>query len=68
MVEIQFKLPESDIAHKALCEVVWKRQNAGNQSGYGLKFLEIASTSKREVLDLVRTNNILSFIPKGSDT
>jgi methionyl-tRNA formyltransferase len=32
---------------------------------HGLKFLEIPPASKREVLDLVRTNNILSFIPKG---
>jgi hypothetical protein len=47
---------------------VWKRSESGDQSqGYGLKFIDIAATSKREVLDLVRTNNILSFIPKGSD-
>lgn len=67
MVEIQFNLPASDISHKALCEVVWKRHQGDAQShgGYGLKFLEIPPASKREVLDLVRTNNILSFIPKG---
>jgi FixJ family two-component response regulator len=67
MVEIQFNLPESGVSHKALCEVVWKRQQdqGEHHGGYGLKFLEIPANSKREVLDLVRTNNILSFIPKG---
>jgi len=64
MVEIQFQLPASEVSHKALCEVVYRKQ--GDKSGgYGLKFLEIPSASKREVLELVRTNNILSFIPKG---
>ncbi|HEY8280582.1 MAG TPA: response regulator, partial [Bdellovibrionota bacterium] len=68
VVEIQFNLPSSETTHKAVCEVVWKRSESGDQSqGYGLKFIDIAATSKREVLDLVRTNNILSFIPKGSD-
>ncbi len=67
MVEIQFNLPESEVPHKALCEVVWKRNQGENHGGYGLKFLEIPAASKREVLDLVRTNNILSFIPKGID-
>ncbi|MGZ3706985.1 MAG: PilZ domain-containing protein, partial [Bdellovibrionota bacterium] len=65
MVEIQFNLPASETNHKALCEVVWKRHQGDQHAGYGLKFLEIQPTSKREVLDLVRTNNILSFIPKG---
>lgn len=67
MVEIQFNLPTSVANHKALCEVIWKRhQDQGDQhSGYGLKFLEIPTASKREVLDIVRTHNILSFIPKG---
>jgi FixJ family two-component response regulator len=65
IVEIQFQLPESEIFHRALCEVVWKRQEQDTQPGYGLKFLEIPPSSKREVLELVRTNNILSFIPKG---
>ncbi len=68
MVEVQFHLPESETNHKALCEVVWKRHQGEHQDGgYGLKFLEIPPASKREVLDLVRTNNILSFIPKGTE-
>lgn len=67
MVEIQFNLPDSTTPHKALCEVVWKRHQGDKDGGYGLKFLEIPPASKREVLDLVRTNNILSFIPKGTD-
>lgn len=65
MVEIQFHLPHSDASHTALCEVVWKRHQNNAMGGYGLKFLEIPAASKREVLELVRTNNILSFIPKG---
>lgn len=64
MVEIQFQLPHSEESHKALCEVVYKKQGE-RAGGYGLKFLEIPTSSKREVLELVRTNNILSFIPKG---
>jgi FixJ family two-component response regulator len=64
-VEIQFQLPEASGFHKALCEVIWKRPGDKN-GGYGLKFLEIAPNAKREVLDLVRTKNILSFIPKGA--
>lgn len=65
-VEIQFQLPECNGSHTALCEVVWKRQKSGAEEGYGLKFLDIPAASKREVLNLVRTNNILSFIPKGN--
>jgi FixJ family two-component response regulator len=67
IVEIQFNLPASEVSHKALCEVVWKRrEDQTKQLGaYGLRFLEIPPASKREILDLVRTHNILSFIPKG---
>lgn len=63
-VEIRFQLPDSEEHHRAVCEVIWKRQESG-QPGYGLKFVEIPGTAKRQLLDLVRTNNILSFIPKG---
>jgi DNA-binding NarL/FixJ family response regulator len=62
-VEIRFQLPNSEEHHRAICEVIWKRQEAG--AGYGLKFVEIPAPAKRQLLDLVRTNNILSFIPKG---
>ena len=40
-------------------------QDNEQHPGYGLKFLDLEPASKRKVLDLVRTNNILSFIPKG---
>jgi DNA-binding response OmpR family regulator len=65
MVEIQFSLPESTNVHKALCEVVWKRTPNAQKGGYGLKFLEMPPVTKKEVLDFVRTHNILSFIPRG---
>jgi DNA-binding NarL/FixJ family response regulator len=64
MVEIQFQLPQQTTSHKALCEVVYSKHNE-KSAGYGLKFLEMAAPAKREVLELVRTNNILSFIPSG---
>lgn len=62
-VEIRFQLPNSGTHHRAICEVIWKRQEG--DAGYGLKFVEIPAPAKRQLLDLVRTNNILSFIPKG---
>jgi FixJ family two-component response regulator len=65
-VEIRFKLPQSETTHRAVCEVVWKRPDSEQQPGYGLKFVDLDITSKRDVLELVRTNNILSFIPKSS--
>jgi DNA-binding NarL/FixJ family response regulator len=64
-VEIRFRLPHSDGYHRGLCEVVWKRTNAEQKPGYGLKFMSLEDSSRSEVLELVRTNNILSFIPKG---
>jgi DNA-binding NarL/FixJ family response regulator len=64
-VELQFKLPGSADAHRAVCEVIWKRNAVETVPGYGLKFLELSAPAKRQVLDLVRTNNILSFIPKS---
>jgi DNA-binding NarL/FixJ family response regulator len=64
-VEIRFQLPQGEESHRAVCEVLWKRQENEQHPGYGLKFLELEPTAKRKVLDLVRTNNILSFIPKG---
>ncbi len=64
-VDIQFHLPESETAHRAICEVVWKRHRENAQADYGLKFLEIPASSKQDVLEIVRNNNILSFIPKG---
>lgn len=66
-VEVHFQLPDSETCHKALCEVAWKRYPGDQRGGCGLRFLEIPPASKREVLDLVRTNNILSFIPKGTE-
>ncbi len=65
-VEIRFKLPQSETTHRAVCEVVWRRPDSEQQPGYGLKFVYLDITSKRDVLELVRTNNILSFIPKSS--
>ncbi|MGE3262155.1 MAG: response regulator [Bacteriovoracia bacterium] len=64
-VELQFRLPDSEDAHHAVCEVIWKRNEPDSAPGYGLKFVELSALSKRKVLDLVRTNNILSFIPKN---
>lgn len=64
-VELEFRLPESSELHRAICEVVWKRPDGEPTPGYGLKFIDLAPASKRLVLDLVRTNNILSFIPKN---
>lgn len=64
-VELRFQLPQGEETHRAVCEVLWKRQDNEQHPGYGLKFLDLEPTSKRKVLDLVRTNNILSFIPKG---
>jgi len=61
VVEVKFLLPDSTAQHHALCEVVWKKGGGG----CGLKFVDIPAASKRDVLDIVRTNNILSFIPKG---
>jgi DNA-binding NarL/FixJ family response regulator len=66
-VEIQFRLPESDSFYRAICEVIWKRsEGESKKPGYGLKFVEIEPHARRMVLDLVRTNNILSFIPRCS--
>lgn len=65
-VEVQLNLPEDSTSHRAVCEVIWKRLEGDSFPGYGLKFLELEPACKRQVLDLVRTNNILSFIPKGS--
>jgi DNA-binding response OmpR family regulator/DNA-binding CsgD family transcriptional regulator len=64
-VELEFRLPESPELHRAICEVVWKRLEGEATPGYGLKFLELNPQSKRKVLDLVRMNNILSFIPRS---
>lgn len=64
-VELNIQLPNSEENHKAICEVIWKRSDASQTPGYGLKFLELDKSSKRLFMDLVRTNNILSFIPKG---
>ncbi len=66
-VEVQFQLPDSDGTHQAACEVIWKRLEGNSKPGYGLKFVELSAQTKRSVLDLVRTNNILSFIPKGAN-
>lgn len=65
-VEIKFQLPGSQEPHRALCEVIWKRTEGESRPGYGLKFIDLPPHAMREVLDLVRTNNILSFIPKGA--
>lgn len=64
-VELEFQLPGNPESHHAVCEVVWKRSDADAAPGYGLKFVELSAPSKRKVLDIVRTNNILSFIPKS---
>jgi FixJ family two-component response regulator len=64
-VEVLFQLPESADPHRAVCEVIWKRDGA-ETPGYGLKFVDLPAPSKRQVLEMVRTNNILSFIPKGA--
>lgn len=65
-VEVQIQLPETTGCHRAICEVIWRRQEGDPFPGYGLKFVELEASCKRKVLDLVRTNNILSFIPKGA--
>lgn len=65
-VEVRFNLPQSEDTHRAVCEVIWKRTDNDQKPGYGLKFVDLNTVGKRDVLDLVRTNNILSFIPKGS--
>lgn len=65
-VEIRFRLPENDGHHRAVCQVIWKRLESDQKCGYGLKFVEMEPIAKRQVLDMVRTNNILSFIPKGN--
>lgn len=64
-VELQFQLPGNPDPMRAVCEVVWKRSEGESSPGYGLKFLDLAAPSKRRVMDFVRTNNILSFIPKS---
>jgi DNA-binding NarL/FixJ family response regulator len=64
-VEIQFRLPDSETSHRATCEVIWKRaEGESKKPGFGLKFVELEPHARRMVLDLVRTNNILSFIPR----
>lgn len=63
-VEIQFKLPQTEESHRAVCEVLWKRSDNESKPGYGLKFVELEPKAKRLVQELVRTNNILSFIPR----
>ncbi len=64
-VEVSFSLPLCNEPYKAVCEVVWKRSENDQNPGYGLKFVELEPAAKRQLWDLVRTNNILSFIPKG---
>lgn len=67
-VELEFQLTGTPDSHRAVCEVVWKRNEGSDKekgSGYGLKFVELAAPARRQVLDHVRTNNILSFIPRG---
>jgi hypothetical protein len=64
-IEVQFQIPTSQEKYKAQCEVVWKRLGDTGRPGYGLKFLDLATSAKRDLMEFVRTNNILSFIPKG---
>lgn len=67
MVKVQFQLPDSSNPMSALCEVVWRRNAKGERSGYGLRFVDLEKQAMAQVLDLVRTHSILSFIPSCQD-
>lgn len=63
LVNISFEIPGISEIHNVTCEVVWMREEDPNGKGYGLRFVKIEPNTKKQVLDFVRTNNILSCIP-----
>jgi DNA-binding NarL/FixJ family response regulator len=69
-IAFQFKL-DSDRGREefnVLGEIVWKRNEAkgGLNAGVGVKFMNVSDLDREKILDHVRLNNILSYIPLGS--
>ncbi|MCO5142187.1 MAG: response regulator [Oligoflexia bacterium] len=66
-IDVTIHIPNLLDPVKTICEVVWKREDGDpTLAGYGLKFLDLDLETKNQVFEIVKSHNILSFIPKGS--
>jgi DNA-binding NarL/FixJ family response regulator len=62
-LKLDFKVPGSEKVHHGVCEVAWTRSDS--VPGFGARFLSLSPSSRKDLWDYVRRNNICSFIPKG---